>query len=194
MGSFEITLTFHSGSLFIYVGYFIWGTRFKSIDSALFETTHLAGCWQVHDSKRSRNPILNVIFILSDLFQLTFKNFSTSLYSFSCHLVQLITLIFLPIVFKQYDTSALIASFTAHAIQSMPSGKAPGFPDLLWSSTKSSHPSWRQTFCWMFPFLLHLNLENCINHVTTGLLSLIIVPAFNETRLFCLYWTRVCLR
>lgn len=98
MGSFEITLTFHSGSLFIYVGYFIWGTRFKSIDSALFETTHLAGCWQVHDSKRSRNPILNVIFILSDLFQLTFKNFSTSLYSFSCHLVQLITLIFLPIV------------------------------------------------------------------------------------------------
>lgn len=88
---------------------------------------------------------------------------------------------------KQYDTSALIASFTAHAIQSMPSGKAPGFPDLLWSSTKSSHPSWRQTFCWMFPFLLHLNLENCINHLTTGLLSLIIVPAFNETRLFCLY-------
>lgn len=152
MGSFEITLTFHSGSLFIYVGYFIWGTRFKSIDSALFETTHLAGCRQVHDSKRSRNPILNVIFILSDLFQLTFKNFSTSLYSFPCHLVQFNNVNFPTYCVKQYDTSALIASFTAHAIRSRPSGKAPGFPDLLWSSTKRPHPSWRQTFCWMFPF------------------------------------------
>lgn len=77
------------------------------------------------------------------MYQLTFKNFFPKSVLLSFHLVQLIRFI----SESEDEISALNASFTAHAAQSMPSGKAPGFDWYpLEFYKKSSSLSRRQTF------------------------------------------------